>query len=466
MLTAAIIAIDPELCTGCKRCVETCPARAIEGDQGKPQQLDEKKCVACGRCVQICSAYDSIFDQYTTPREARLAERRLSPSLKEPLFAAYDRNQVDEVKAALAEPGRLAIAYCQAPVCTALAEDFDLPTGGFSPGQVVAALRKLGFSRIYGTSLASALAVVEHAHELVQRLEGGIILPVINSSCPAAVKSYPELIHYLASCKSPQQIAGALFKSCAAQAAGIRSEDAFNVSIVPCTSRKLEADRPEMAASGNPAIRDVDAVLTTRELAYLIKENEIDVSKLAEEEFDDDLPEVAGAENAYSTTGEVTQAVLRAAAELLSLRTPATSSADVMVTEAQEEGAHIACMQINGYDLKAVAVSGLQNAIPYLDDIKAGKRDLAFLEVMSCPMGCVSGGGQPKVLLPEEKAAVYSKRLDIVRRNAAPRSTVTEHPSVKAIYRDLLLTPCGDKSNRILHTQYFEREMRSGPTQD
>jgi iron only hydrogenase large subunit-like protein len=397
-------------------------------------------------------------------------ERQLSPAMKEPLFAAYDRNRVNEVKTALAEPRRLAIAHCQMPICIALAEDFGLPPGAFSPGQVAAAIRKLGFSRVYGTSVASALAIAEHAHELAERVEGGKILPVINSSCPALVKlieqSYPELIHYLASCKSPQQIAGALFKRCAAQAAGIRSEDAFNVSLVPCTSRKFEAARPEMSASGNPAIRDVDAVLTTRDLAHLIKEKGIDPSTLAEEEFDDDLPEIAGAENAYCTTGEVTQAVLRAAVELLSRRTQAISGSDVEVTEAHEEGARIACIQINGYNLKGIAVSGLQNAIPYLDDIKAGKRELAFLEVMSCPMGCVSGSGQPKVLLPEDKTAVYSKRLEILRGNAAPRSNVTEHPLLKALYRDLFLTPCGDKSNRVLHTQYFERGTRSGLVQD
>jgi iron only hydrogenase large subunit-like protein len=463
MSVDAVVQIDKELCTGCRCCAEICPTQAIEGEFGKPQTINSEACISCGRCVQECSGYDSIFDENIMVRSERLKERKLFSSLKEPLFAAYDRYFIPAVKKAINTSGLLVMAYCDSTVCNSIAEDFGLQSGALPPGKVAAALRKTGFDSVYNTNLAAGFAILEEAYEFVERLDSGRILPVINSSCPASVKYieqfYPELIHYLSSCKSPHQIAGALAKTFGASQKGVDPENIYSVSIMPCTSRKFEANRPEMKANGYWGHRDIDAVLTTRELAYLIKDAGIDIVAIAEEPFDTDQGDLPGLENVYCTTGDVTQAVLHTCYELAN--DSADSKLEIQFTGEASDEVRFTDVRLGDYPVKAVAISGLHNAVPFLEAIRAGKSDYGFMEIMACPKGCVSGGGQPKVLLPKDKMARYSNRASYFSVcGVNPCNNISRQSAIKQIYELFFAKPYGDKSNRVLHTQYLERRLK------
>ncbi len=456
-VTEGFSRIDRELCTGCGNCTAACPAEAISGERNRPHELSEERCVGCGRCVQICSAYDTVFQDHPISRAERLNQRGLPAGFTEPLFAAYDHCFISDVKAALGDSNHVVLAQCGTAVCGALAEDFGLAAGSVSTGHIVAALKKIGFRKVYSFTPAAALAVMEEAYELVERLKSGIILPVINSSCPAAIKfieqSYPELIHYLASCKSPHQIAGTLLKSSVAGAMSLSPAQIYSVSIGPCTSRKFEATRPEMRSGDYP---NVDAVLTTRELAYLIKDSGIDLLSIEEKEFDPELPVIPGMENVYCAPGDIAESVLHASYGLLGQN--AGISPDVKFEDTGTEGVRAATVQLNGFSVKAVSAAGLPGAVPFFDAMKAGKNEVAFLELLACPMGCVSGGGQPKVLLPQDKAGAYAERAKLSRVDAKSLDRMVQNAAVQRIYQEFG-KPCGDKSNRALHTEYTERRL-------
>jgi NADP-reducing hydrogenase subunit HndD len=458
-VTEGFIQIDQELCTGCGNCATTCPSEAISGERNKPHTISEQRCLACGRCVQVCNAHDSIFQKYATSRAKRLRQRELPSGLKEPLFAAYDRCLIPGVKAALSDPDRVVLVQVGPTVCDTVAEDFGLAAGSLKPGRIVAALKKVGFSKVYSFNFAAALAVLEQAYELVDRLHSGRLLPVINSSCPACVKFieqfHPELIHYLAGCKSPHQIAGALLKSYVAEKLKVDSSKIYGVSIGSCTSRKIEAGRPEMNFSGHP---DVDAVLTARDLAYLFKDYGIELSEMSEAEFDRELPEIAGMESVYCSPGDITAAVLYAGRGLIDQGK--SEALDVKFVETGTEGVQMASVRLDKFDLKVVSITGLPNAVPFFDAMKAGKHEIAFLEILSCPMGCVSGGGQPKVLLPQDKVSTYSERANLSSKpDAKAFGSIAKHPAVQQVYQGFFAKACGDKSNRAINTQYSERKL-------
>ena len=258
----------------------------------------------CGQCIQTCSAYASDFDQDITPRKQRLAERKIPSSVKEPLFAAYNESKVLEIKEALADKKLHKMVQCAPAVRVAIAEDFGLPLGSLSPGKLAAALRLLGFNRIYDTNFTADLTIMEEGNELIKRVTGGGVLPMFTSCCPAWVKfveqEYPELIPHLSSCKSPMQMAGALFKTYGAQIEGIDAGRIYSAAVMPCTCKSFESARPEMNSSG---FRDVDAVITTRELAYLIKDAGIDFNQLPDEDFDKPLGMYSGAGNIFGASG-------------------------------------------------------------------------------------------------------------------------------------------------------------------
>lgn len=457
-MTEGFSRIDEELCTGCGNCSKTCPTDAISGELHKPHVIDEQRCVSCGRCVQVCCAYDTIFQEFPTSRAKRLEQRGLPAGTKEPLFAAYNRFCLNEVNAALANPDLTVMAQFGPAIAGAIAEDFGMPTGSISAGRVAAALKKIGFRKVYDYTLPAALAVLEQARELAERLQSGRILPVINSSCPAAVKyieqAYPELIHYLAPVKSPHQIAGTLLKSYVARQLKLNPAQVYSVSIGPCTSRKFEITRPELSNGGIP---NVDAALTARELACLIRDSGIDLTQIAEEDFDTEFPAVAGMENIYCTAGDIATAVLHASRDIL-----APGSQDlltIMFAETGTEGVRVASVKLGSCDVKAAAVTGLTGAVPFFDAMKAGRHELAFLELLACPMGCVSGSGQPKVLLPQDKPAAYAERAKLHSSlDAKLLSALPQHPAVQQMYGDFFGKPCGDKSNRALYTQYVERK--------
>jgi NADP-reducing hydrogenase subunit HndD len=458
-VTEGFSRIDEELCTGCGNCAKTCPTDAISGELHKPHVISEERCVSCGRCVQVCCAYDTIFQEFPTSRAKRLEQRGLPADTREPLFAAYNRFCLADVKAALANPNLVVMAQFGPAIGSTIAEDFGMATGSISAGKIIAALKKIGFRKVYGFTLPAALAVLEQAQELTERLQSGRILPVINSSCPAAVKyieqSHPELIHYLAPAKSPHQIAGTLLKSFIPGLLKMNPAKVYSVSIGPCTSRKFENTRLEMSTDGIP---NVDAALTARELACLIKDAGIDLAHMAEEDFDTELPAIAGMDNIYCTPGDIASAVLHASRGLLAQG--ASDFPNVRFVETGAEGVSTAFVKLGPFDIKAAAVTGLTGAVPFFDAMKAGKHELAFLELLACPMGCVSGSGQPKVLLPQDKPAAYEERAKVHSGlDAKSLGALSQHPAVQRMYRDFFKKPCGDKSNRALRTQYVERKL-------
>lgn len=453
-----IIQIDQELCTGCQRCVAICPVDAIEGQKGQPQTVNQDRCVVCGQCVQICSAYASIFDEDIAPREQKMTERGLLSSVKEPLFAAYNRGDALTVKAALADRRLFTMVQCAPAVRVAIAEEFGMPLGSLTPGQMAAALRKLGFARVYDTNFAADVTIMEEGSELIQRVTSGGTLPMFTSCCPAWVKyveqTYPELTSHLSSCKSPQQMAGVLFKTYGAKVDGVEAERIFSVSVMPCTCKKFECERPEMEGSG---YRDVDVVITTRELAQLIKDAGIDFVHLADEQFDKPLGTYTGAATIFGVTGGVMEAALRTGYELLAKEALPEISLNYV---RGGEGIRKASVNVGDLTLKVAVVSGLKNAKVIMEQIKAGKADFHFVEVMCCPVGCVSGGGQPKVLLPSDKPGSYTSRTanTYVHDETLLLRKSHDNPDVQKLYESFLGEPLGHESHHLLHTHYVARK--------
>jgi iron-only hydrogenase group A len=456
-----IIHIDQELCTGCRRCAEICPVDAIEGEKGKPQRIIRERCIACGQCVQICSAYASVFDEDIAPREQKLVERGLLASVKEPLFAAYNRGDAGKVKAALADSALFSVVQCAPAVRMAIAEEFGLPLGSMAAGKLAAALRQLGFERVYDTNFSADLTIMEEGSELIQRVTEGGVLPMFTSCCPAWVKyveqTYPELIAHLSSCKSPQQMAGALFKTYGAKVDQSDPERIFSVSVMPCTCKKFEGDRPEMTGSG---YRDVDVVITTRELAQLIKDAGIDFVNLPEAEFDKPLGMYTGAGTLFGTSGGVMEAALRTGYEMMTKEAIPEVALDIV---RGGEGIRRASVQVGELTLKVVVVSGLKHVESVMEEVKTGKADFHFMEVMCCPVGCVSGGGQPKVLLPANRTHAYTDRTASTYRHDAnlPLRKSHDNPEVQKLYKSFLGQPLGHESHRLLHTQYISRKSGS-----
>lgn len=450
----AYIQIDATICTGCQRCQAVCPTAAIGGEAGAAQTIDAARCVMCGQCVQICSVYTAQLGEEPAAQAAELAARGSLPGLTEPLFAAHYRGQAREVQKVLAQPGRWKVVQCAPAVRVALAEDFGLPLGSLTPGRLAAALRRLGFQAVYDTNFAADVTIMEEGTELLERIKGKQQLPMFTSCCPAWVRfvetDYPDLVGHLSSCKSPQQMAGALFKTYGAQLAGKTASDVYSVAVMPCTCKAAEAARPEMNGSG---CQDVDAVLTTRELAQFIKAARIDFTALPEEAFDQPLGEYSGAGQIFGASGGVMEAALRTAVEVLS-----GQPADLQELAVLRQPGAVKRTTLTAGDvrLNVVVAAGLTAAAPFLEAVRRGEADFDFMEVMCCPAGCVSGGGQPKLLLPEDRPAAYAARQAATYRHDAELPCRQSHANeaVAALYRDFLGQPLGEKSHHLLHTHY------------
>ncbi len=451
-----VINIDKNICTGCQECTKVCPAYAIEGEFGQPQVINTDKCVMCGQCVQKCKSYVSIVDHGMEAYAKVRAERNIPECIKEPLFAAYNVCHLDEVKAALADADKVTMVQSAPAVRVAIEEEFGAKLGTLSDGKLAAALRKVGFNFVYDTNFAADLTIMEEGTELITRVTKGGVLPMFTSCCPAWVsfleRNYPELKDHLSSCKSPQQMEGAVFKTYGAELNKIDPAKIFSVSVMPCTCKEFECSREEMKDSG---YRDVDVVLTTRELAWLLRDAGIDLAELEEEEFDNPLGEYTGAATIFGVTGGVMEAAIRTGYELITGQ--AIPSVDVTPVRGTE-GFRVAAMQVGDLTLKVGVVTGLKNVVPVLEDMKAGKLDLHFIEVMTCPEGCVSGGGQPKLLMDTDKEEAYANRraATFVHDENLPLRKSHENPSIKKIYADFLKEPNGKISHHLLHTKYCE----------
>lgn len=449
-----IVAIDKNLCTGCRECAEVCPAYAIVGEQGQPQTIDVSRCVMCGQCVQKCKSYVSILTHGKDAYEKVKKERNIPDSVQEPLFAAHAVCNLNKVKEAIADPDKFTVVQCAPAVRVAIAEEFGADLGSLTPGRLAAALRALGFDRIYDTNFPADLTIMEEGTELIKRIKEGGVLPMFTSCCPAWVKflenNYPELKDHLSTAKSPQQMGGAVFKSYGASLEKLDGSRIYSVAVMPCTCKEFECQRPEMRDSG---YQDVDVAITTRDLAWLIKEQGIDWNHLEDEDFDQPLGEYTGAGTIFGVTGGVMEAAIRTGYELVT----GEPIPDVEVTAVRgTEGFRTSKIKVGDLELKVGVVTGLKNVMPVLEAVKSGVLTLDFIEVMSCPAGCISGGGQPKLLMDTDREEAYRTRREatFTHDRQLPYRKSHENPAIKKIYDEFLEEPNSHIAHHLLHTSY------------
>ncbi|AEV67965.1 hydrogenase, Fe-only [Acetivibrio clariflavus DSM 19732] len=434
---------------------------------------DPNKCILCRRCVSMCKNVQQVSVIDTTERGFKtIISSAFNKSLNEvpctmcgqcinvcPVGALREKDDTDKVWEALANPELHVIVQTAPAVRVALGEEFGMPIGSRVTGNMIAALKLLGFDRVFDTDTAADLTIMEEGTEVINRIKNGGKLPVITSCSPGWIKFcehyYPEFLDNLSTCKSPHEMFGAILKSYYAEKEGIDPSKVFVVSIMPCTAKKFEAARPELAANGYP---DVDVVLTTRELARMIKEAGIDFKNVYEEHFDDPMGDASGAGVIFGATGGVMEAALRTVAEILSGQP--IDNVDYEQVRGVE-GIKEASVKVGDLTLKAAVAHGLGNARKLLDRIKAGEAEYHFVEIMACPGGCVNGGGQPiqpsKVrswtdLRTERAKAIYEEDKELPIRKSH------ENPRIKALYEEYLEQPGSHKAHKLLHTHYVKRE--------
>ena len=448
------INIDESICTGCQECTKVCPTKAIEGEHGKPQTINRDKCIRCGQCVQKCKACLSPSVEDRKEYYDKLSERELPKSLREPLFAAYNMSRINAVREALDNPSKVCVVHAAPAVRAALGEEFGIEPGSDETGRMISALYELGFSHVYDANFAADLTIMEEGTELINRVKNGGTLPMITSCCPGWIsyieKNFPNLTDHLSTCKSPQQMQGAIEKTYGAEKLRIDRGSMYTVSVMPCTAKAFESAREEMWDSGN---RDIDAVLTTRELAYLIKEKGIDYKNLPEKKPESVLGNYSGAGAIFGVTGGVMEAAIRTGYELIT----GNEIPDVQIPSVRgKDGVRYASVKAGDLELKVCVVTGLANVEPVLRDIESGKSAVHFIEVMACPEGCISGGGQPKLLMDIDREEVFAARRKALYNHdeKAPIRKSHENPDVKALYDDFLGEIGGEKAHHLLHTTY------------
>ena len=448
---------DDSKCIRCQRCVRTCAELqgvnaltvAYKGDQMKISTFFEKAmndvvCTNCGQCVNRC-----------------------------PTGALVEKNYVEEVWDAISDPEKHVVVQTAPAVRVGLGEDLGFEPGSRVTGKMVAALKRLGFDSVLDTDFTADLTIIEEGTELLTRLKKALVdkdpevrLPMATSCSPGWIKyiehMYPEYLSNLSTCKSPQQMFGSLVKTYYAKARNIDPEKIVSVSIMPCTAKKFEAARSEMHDSG---YRDVDYVLTTRELSIMIKQAGIDFMQLDDLEFDRLMGESTGAAAIFGVTGGVMEAALRTAYELVTGRPVPFENLDITPVRGME-GVRQASVKIekplkewkflDGVELRCAIAHGLINAKTVMDAVKAGKADFHFLEVMACPGGCLGGGGQP---IPTN-SEIRAKRAKAIYEEdtGKPIRKSHENPEVQKIYKDFLGEPNGEVSHHLLHTTYTPRE--------
>ena len=432
---------DNGKCILCRRCVAACQAQHISviGANARgfdthigsafERPLDSVACVSCGQCIVNC-----------------------------PTGAIYEKDDTAKVLEAINDPEKFVVVHTAPSIRVTLGECFGMHIGTNVQGKMVAALRRLGFDKVFDTDFGADLTIVEEANEFLGRVQNGGVLPMITSCSPGWIKYcehyYPDMLDHLSTCKSPQQMSGAIIKTWYAEKMGIDPKDIVVVGIMPCTAKKFETKRDDQAASGYP---DVDYSLTTRELGRMIESAGIYFKHLPDEEFDNPLGDSTGAAVIFGTTGGVMEAALRTAVEKLSgEELKSLDFTEVRGTDGIKEASYT----VNGMEVKVCVVSGLANANTIMEKVKNGTADYHFIEIMGCPGGCVNGGGQPI------QHAVVRNFVDLRARRAAalyeadkdmPLRKSHESEAVKRLYDEFLGEPGSHKAHEVLHTSYVAR---------
>jgi NADH-quinone oxidoreductase subunit G/NADP-reducing hydrogenase subunit HndD len=427
------------------------------------------KCIKCGRCAEVCHHVQETGILYTHYRSINVTVApEHGKSLAEvacvlcgqcaavcPVGAIHEQDDTALVWAALDNPGKHVVVQVAPSVRVSIAEEFGQPPGTIATSKLVAALRKLGFNRVFDTDFSADLTIMEEGHELLKRIQEGGPFPLLTSCSPGWIKyiehNFPEFLPNLSTCKSPQQMFGALAKTYYAKKAGIKPEDVFVVSIMPCTAKKFECKRPEMNDSG---YQDVDVVLTTRELGRMLKQAGVDFTSLTENEFDTPLGISTGAAAIFGVTGGVTEAALRTVYEVVT----GQELTNVEFTAVRGlNGIKEAIIDLDGKSIKVAVAHGLGNARKIMDLIIAGKTDYTFVEIMCCPGGCIGGGGQPygttNAIREQRIAATYQVDAQLTLRKSH------QNPAVMQLYQDYLIEPLGELSHHLLHTSYRNRSL-------
>jgi len=438
---------DAEKCILCRRCVRVCSE--IQGIHNLSQlhrgfdtvvapayegPMDESVCIACGQCINVC-----------------------------PVAAFLENNSTDKVWNALADPKKHVVVHIAPAIRAAIGEGFNLPIGTPVAGKTVTALRRLGFEAVFDTDFGADLTIIEEAHEFAERLKKNENLPMLTSCSPGWIKFmehfYPELIPYASSCKSPMQMNSTLLKTYYAEQKGIDWKDIYVTTVMPCVAKKFEAERPEHHTKDG--IPYTDAVITTRELIWMVKAFGIDFNNLPDSEFDDPLGFSTGAGDLFGTTGGVMEATLRTAADKLTGK----SQQELNFTQVRNaEGLKEASVKIGDKTLNVAVANGLNNAKTILDKVKEGKKQYHIVELMACPGGCIGGGGQPyptegHYVLEKEVLKKRAKALYAIDEEKKIRKS-HENPSINRLYKDFLGEPGSKKAHQLLHTTYRPRQPR------